>query len=186
MHLTQLETYAFKTALGAITQQLGHSVIEELQPIIDAIAASQRDGGFFTDRDVSVTLPATQGKTLVVSVRTASPRLTPLREQLRLVDGAIHEKIGEPLSVSMLSSIAGLSRSHFSHVFRATVGRTPHAHIVRLRIQRAMKLMVDTDVPLSEVALATGFSDQAHFSNTFRRTLGITPKQWRREQRSPR
>jgi AraC family transcriptional regulator len=47
-----------------------------------------------------------------------------------------------------------------------------------------MKLMLDTDAPLSEIALATGFSDQAHFSNTFRRTVGITPKQWRRERRA--
>jgi transcriptional regulator GlxA family with amidase domain len=192
MHLTRLESYPDKAVFSAIAQRLRDSVIKELQPIIDAIAASQRDGQFFTDRDVSVTLPATQGKTLVVSVRTASPSSTPLRgpmpsgldaRQLRLVDGAIREKIGEPLSVSTLSSIAGLSRSHFSHVFRATVGRTPHAHIVRLRIERAMKLMIDTDVPLSEIALATGFSDQAHFSNTFRRTLGVTPKQWRRDQR---
>jgi transcriptional regulator GlxA family with amidase domain len=96
----------------------------------------------------------------------------------------IHEKIGEPISVSMLSSVAGLSRSHFSHVFRTSVGRTPHKQIVCLRIEHAMKLMARADVPLSDIALAAGFSDQAHFSNTFRRTIGKTPGEWRRDIQS--
>jgi AraC-like DNA-binding protein len=81
----------------------------------------------------------------------------------------------------MLSAVAGLSRSYFSHAFRRSLGRSPHAHIVRLRVDRAMTLMRDSDVPLSEIALAVGFSDQAHFSNTFRRATGMTPTQWRKE-----
>src|SRR5277367_2379706 len=72
------------------------------------------------------------------SVRRLDPR------QLRLVAETIHQKIGEPISVSALSSVAGLSRSHFSHAFRASLGRTPHAHIVRTRIERAMELMSET------------------------------------------
>lgn len=100
--------------------------------------------------------------------------------QLRLVHGEIEEKLGEPISVSMLSSIAGLSRSHFSQAFRRSVGRTPHEHIVRLRIERAKRLMVDSDFTLTEIALETGFCDQAHFTNTFRRSVGVTPTGWRR------
>jgi transcriptional regulator GlxA family with amidase domain len=112
-----LESTAIQTAVSTMAQRLGSSVVAELQPIIDAIAAS--------------------------------PRGLDARE-LRLVIGTIQEKIGEPISVSMLSTIAGLSRSHFSHAFRTTVGRTPRAHIVRLRIERAMKLQLcrrDDDAP---------------------------------------
>jgi AraC family transcriptional regulator len=188
-----LDATAFQSTFSTMTQRLGYSLAAELQPIIDAISASLREGRRTGGRDVSVTLPTTQGQTLVVSVRTANPSLEPAPEtvvrgldarQLQLVNGTIQERIGEPISVSMLSSIAGLSRSHFSHAFRASVGRTPHAHIVRLRIERAMKLMVDSDVALSEIALATGFSDQAHFSNKFRRTTGSTPTQWRKAHRT--
>jgi AraC-like DNA-binding protein len=134
-------------------------------------------------------LPAAEGLTLVVSVRTDSPLAAQPPQpavrgldarQLRLVNGTIDEKIGEPISVSMLSSVAGLSRSYFSNAFRKTVGRTPHEHIVRLRIEHAMKIMADTDAPLSEIAVAAGFYDQAHFANTFRRTAGMTPTEWRR------
>lgn len=165
-----------------------HSVVAELQPIIDAIDASLRDGWRFADRDVSIALPAGEGRSLIVSVRPAGTRAkahaAPGRgldeRQLRLVESAIHERIAEPISVSALSSVAGLSRSHFSNAFRTSVGRTPHAYVVRLRLERAMKLMGETDTALSEIALATGFADQAHFSNAFRRAVGMTPTQWRK------
>ena len=100
--------------------------------------------------------------------------------QLELVTAAITEKIGEPISVSMLSSIVGLSRSYFSHAFRRSVGLTPHAHVVRLRIERAMTLMAHSEASLSEIALTVGFADQSHFSRAFRRLAGVTPAHWRR------
>lgn len=104
--------------------------------------------------------------------------LTPL--QLELVTATIVEKIAEPISVSALSSVVGLSRAYFSHAFRRTVGWTPHAHVVRLRLERAMSLMAHTEAALIEVALAAGFADQSHFSRSFRRQTGITPADWRR------
>ena len=177
-----------------LLEQPGASAIfAELQPIIDAISASFRERDLTRKLDVSVTVPVTEGRTLVVSVRTGGPRREPLprastrgleARQLTRVIEAIHEKIGERISVSTLSSIAGLSRSHFSHAFRASVGRAPHEQIVRMRIEHAMKLMAGTDVSLSEIALAAGFSDQAHFSNNFRRTIGTTPRLWRRAHQS--
>lgn len=103
--------------------------------------------------------------------------------QLTRIAAVLREKLDEPLSVVALASLAGLSRSHFSHAFRSAVGRSPHAHIVHLRVQRAMKLMLETDDSLSDIALASGFSDQAHFSNRFRRAAGTTPAQWRKAQR---
>jgi AraC-like DNA-binding protein len=168
------------------------ALVAELQPVIDAIAASL-NGRWGRDRAISVTLPAPEGRALLVSVRSArasTVAFAPKRvrgldaRQVGLVMKTIDEKLGESISVSMLSAVAGLSRSHFSHAFRRTLGRTPHAHIVRTRLDRAMKLMLETDVPLSEIALAVGFADQAHFSNKFRRACGTTPAQWRKSRRS--
>lgn len=168
-------------------------IAAERQTIAGAIVASLRKRNVFRERDVSLTLPMGDGKTLVVSVRTENARMEHLSaatprgldaRQLRLVMDTIHEKLGESLTVSLLSSVAGLSCTRFSQLFRTTVGLPPHAHIVGLRIERAMKLMLDTDVPLSEIALAVGFSDQAHFSNKFRRAAGVSPAQWRRAHQS--
>lgn len=182
-----------QTPAGTNVQQLGHLLVAELQPIIDAITRSLRERHLGGNLDVTMTVPVTQGQTLVLSLLTGSQSF-PARpkpaarglspRQLGRVIETIHEKIGEPISVSTLSSVAGISRSHFSHAFRTSVGRTPHEHIVRLRVEHAMKLMAGTDVSLSEIALAAGFSDQAHFSNRFRRMIGITPGEWRRTQQS--
>jgi AraC family transcriptional regulator len=99
--------------------------------------------------------------------------------RIRLINEAIHARIGGPIRVTTLSSVVGLSRSHFSRAFRKAVGEPPHAHVFRLRIEHSMKLMRETEFPLSEIALAAGFSDQAHFSNMFRRSTGIPPSEWR-------
>jgi AraC family transcriptional regulator len=101
---------------------------------------------------------------------------------LTIVKETIYEGLGGRIDVSTLSTTVGLSRSHFSRAFRKAVGESPHAHIFRLRIERAKQLMRDCAFPLSEIALAAGFSDQAHFSNAFRRSAGTTPSQWRRSR----
>jgi AraC family transcriptional regulator len=114
------------------------------------------------------------------AAETAAARLNERR--LQLIGEAIRERLSETMNVSTLSAIVGLSRSHFSRSFRKALGEPPHAHIFRLRIERAMNLMRESDISLSQIALAAGFSDQAHFSNTFRRATGATPSQWRKSQ----
>jgi AraC-like DNA-binding protein len=73
-----------------------------------------------------------------------------------------------------------LSSSHFSRAFKESYSETPHAHIVRRRIERAAKLMLTTDEPLSRIALACGLCDQAHLTKLFRRGTGQPPAAWRR------
>jgi transcriptional regulator GlxA family with amidase domain len=181
-------------AIAVARHHNGGAQLVDLPAIAQTLATngtSLRGRNPIADRHVSVKQPLAEGLRLIVSVRPGSPRPDPASEaaprgldsrRLALVIETIHERLAEPLSVSMLSSIAGLSRSHFSHAFRSSVGRTPHAHIVQVRIERAMKLMICTETSLSEVALSTGFSDQAHFTNKFRRATGMTPREWRRSQ----
>jgi transcriptional regulator GlxA family with amidase domain len=139
-------------------------LVREPKPIVDALSTSSCERHLNGARELQP--------------KASARRLEPT--QLGRVIEAIQKRIGEPISVSTLSSIAGLSRWHFARSFRMTVGRTPREQIVRMRIEHAMKLMAGTDLPLSGIALAAGFSDQAHFSNNFRRTIGMTPRQWRR------
>ncbi len=162
-------------------EQLDRSLLDDLRPFLDAVVASLHEGVRDVRRELSVTLPSAAGRTLAISIRTGLAQTRGLdARQLSLVNKAIDDHLAEPITVSMLSTVAGLSRSHFSNAFRATVGRTPHAHVVIRRIQRAKDLMLASTAALSDIALATGFSDQAHFSNKFRRSTGMTPTQWRR------
>jgi AraC family transcriptional regulator len=93
--------------------------------------------------------------------------------------------LNHAVSVDELASIARVSRSHFSRGFRVSFGESPHSYLLRLRIERSLVLLKDTDLSLCRVATECGFSDQAHFNRVFKRRLRGSPGAWRRAQRNP-
>ncbi|WP_146171566.1 AraC family transcriptional regulator [Luteibacter sp. OK325] len=84
-----------------------------------------------------------------------------------------------------LASVVHLSVGHFCRAFKGRFGERPRAYLMRRRIAYAKWMMLSTDQPLSEIALACGMADQPHFSNVFRRMTGETPSRWRAEHRQP-
>jgi AraC family transcriptional regulator len=76
-----------------------------------------------------------------------------------------------------------LSLSQFGRTFKKTTGLTPHRWLVKLRLERAQDLMLWTTLPLAEIALDCGFSEQSHFTRTFTRLVGTSPGEWRRQRR---
>jgi AraC family transcriptional regulator len=103
--------------------------------------------------------------------------------QAQRVQAFIEEHLSEPVRVDDLSELVRLSRTHFSRAFRQVFGETPHAYVVRQRVDRVCRLMLTSDSSLSELALACGFADQAHLCRQFRRATGKSPAAWRRERR---
>ena len=83
-----------------------------------------------------------------------------------------------PLSLAELSAVAGLTPSHFVRAFSHHYGMTPHAYLLDRRIRHARTLLRQGQ-PLVEVALASGFADQAHFQRQFKRRVAATPGQYR-------
>lgn len=83
-----------------------------------------------------------------------------------------------PLSLAELSAVAGLTPSHFVRAFSHHYGMTPHAYLLDRRIRHARTLLRQGQ-PLVEVALASGFVDQAHFQRQFKRRVAATPGQYR-------
>ena len=100
----------------------------------------------------------------------------------RLVEH-IDAHLAERITLYQLARMAGLSTGHFSRAFKQTFGVPTHAYLIRRRVERAQSLMLSTQLPLSEVALACGLSDQSHFTRMFRRIVGETPNAWRRAHR---
>ena len=84
-----------------------------------------------------------------------------------------------------LSAVARRSPAHFSRKFKVAVGDSPHAYVVRRRVERACHLMMTSAASLSEIALSVGFSDQAHLCRLFRQAFGQSPANWRRERGIP-
>ena len=69
--------------------------------------------------------------------------------------------------------------AEFSRQFRKTIGDSPHQFLMRCRMERALGLLTDAGHPLSDIAIACGFSDQAHLTRLFKRFTGKTPRQYR-------
>jgi transcriptional regulator GlxA family with amidase domain len=91
----------------------------------------------------------------------------------------LNDRLGEKISLEELANAAGLSQYHLIRVFKKSCGLTPHAYLTQQRINRASSLLKNGETPLSEIALATGFTDQCHFTKTFRSLTGATPGRFR-------
>jgi AraC-like DNA-binding protein len=86
----------------------------------------------------------------------------------------------EPLDVDALAARAGLSKYHFLRLFSATYGVTPGEYVSRRRIERAQDLLRATNLTVTEVCHAVGFSSLGSFSSRFRAVVGESPSQFQR------
>ncbi|UDQ91143.1 helix-turn-helix domain-containing protein [Xanthobacter autotrophicus] len=102
--------------------------------------------------------------------------------RLKRVLSFMEEHYWEPVTLAEMARVAGLSRMHFAAQFRISTGAKPHEYLLRLRVERAQKLMMESDEPLAQVAFSVGFQTQAHFTTVFRRFAATTPHRWRSEQ----
>jgi AraC family transcriptional regulator len=93
----------------------------------------------------------------------------------------IEENPARTISLQELAIAAGLSRFHFSRIFKHKLGISPARYVERTRIERAKRLIINADMSLANVALAVGFADQSHFSRRFRFHEGRTPAGFARE-----
>lgn len=78
-----------------------------------------------------------------------------------------------------LERLSGLDRYRLARHFRACLATSPYRYLTQRRLERARALL-NEDLPLAEVAAASGFADQSHMTRQFRRTYGLTPGHWRR------
>lgn len=96
----------------------------------------------------------------------------------------IEDNPDRTISLRELAGAAGLSRFHFSRVFKHHLGLSPARYVERARIEQAKALIVSAEISLANIAQAVGFADQSHFSRRFRAHEGRTPAQFAREQAS--
>lgn len=84
------------------------------------------------------------------------------------------------IGVEDLAREAHLSPSHFSRLFKRTLGQSPHQFVMSYRVEQAQKELSDANQALVDVALKCGFSDQAHFSRVFKQIVGVTPSAYQK------
>jgi AraC-like DNA-binding protein len=108
-------------------------------------------------------------------------RLPERAPQSRAIAGRIielmHARYGENIGLDELAEAAGLTRFQLIGLFKRTLGLTPHAYLVHVRLNAACRLL-KRGLPLAESALAAGFYDQSALTRHFKRCYGITPAQF--------
>jgi AraC-like DNA-binding protein len=93
----------------------------------------------------------------------------------------LHEHLDGELKLATLADECRLSVSHFARSFRRSFGTSAHRYLILHRVEIAKVLLSETTNSLVEVAVQTGFSDQAAFTRAFANLVGATPAKWRRE-----
>jgi len=120
-------------------------------------------------------------RVLVADAETVHLRRPRPADERRAVEALRHidAHAGEPLSLATLAERARLTRFHFLRSFRAAVGTTPHQSLLAARLRRAARLLLETRLPVTDVAFEAGFGDLSNFIRTFRRATGRSPRAFR-------
>jgi AraC-like DNA-binding protein len=94
---------------------------------------------------------------------------------------AMDRDYAKALDIPTLARIAHVSEAHFIRTFRATFGETPHRYLQRRRVERAMFLLRESDLSVSEICLEVGCASLGSFGRTFRAIVGQSPTTYRLE-----
>lgn len=113
----------------------------------------------------------------VTRVSPVKGGLTPAA--LKRVDEFVRSHLGQPLTISDIAGIVGLSEFHFARMFKKSTGESPHAFVLRRRVDFAKQLLVSSRMGLMEIARACGYSSQSHFAVQFRTFTSVTPRRYR-------
>lgn len=101
------------------------------------------------------------------------------RLDLTRINRFIHQHLADDLRVADLAQLACLSEAHFSDCFRAQTGLSPWQYVKRQRLHAARQLVVQSRLPLTDIAIQTGFANQSALSHAFRRSYGLSPRKLR-------
>ena len=102
-----------------------------------------------------------------------------LRRAIAMIDHHLLDEEEGRVALRVVASDVHMSYFHFSRAFKQSMGMTATNYIAERRIERAKKMLEETELPISEIALRSGFSSQSHFTTAFRRLAGATPKAFR-------
>jgi AraC family transcriptional regulator len=105
-----------------------------------------------------------------------------LQRRIREVQAFLAENLDRDVDLRTIASEAALSPYYFTRQFTAFVGVPPYRYLIWLRIDRAMELLRDTELSVTQICHRVGFNSLSHFTTTFRQHTGYSPSAYRRRQ----
>lgn len=105
-------------------------------------------------------------------------RLMTLRDMV----GFVQKHYAAKVSLGDIAAAGHVSVSTCCDIFKRRMHETPLQYLTHYRLEKAVELLRNPDLSVTEVALSTGFFGASYFAETFRRAYGLSPTQWRRAQ----
>ena len=103
--------------------------------------------------------------------------------RIRRIVAAMRHEVTEPDGIGGWAKQAGLSRAHFFRLFESSIGVPPKVYLNVLRIERAVKLVLNRPQSLHAISSDLGFAEPAHFTRFFRSHAGVSPREFRNVSR---
>ena len=100
-------------------------------------------------------------------------------QAIKQVKAYLESHYAQNISLDALAQLVHLSPFYLVRTFKESVGLPPHAYLTHLRIIQAKKLLL-AGLPIVDIAMQTGFTDQSHFTRRFKGIVGVTPGQYRK------
>lgn len=119
----------------------------------------------------------------MLHLKTGRDRRNPHQDAINKVVEYMHENLGENISVAFMARQAGLSERRFRQVFRDITGKQPKEFYDTIRMNMAEGLILNTSMPLGDIAARPGYSSQFHFSREFKKFYGFSPAEFQRGQK---
>lgn len=104
--------------------------------------------------------------------------------QIHRVQDYIEASLEEQISLDRIAAAVGLSKFRLARAYKSATGQGVHQYVIARRLDRARSMLRESDLTLSEVSYATGFSSQSHLTAAFRRNFGVTPGSYRKSAQS--
>ena len=120
-----------------------------------------------------------------VSTAGLGTSATMIDHRLRAAITYMREHVGDPVAVDEVAGKVGLSRAHFFALFRDQLNTTPQVFWSAVKVEEAIRRLVQRADPLTSVAMDLGFSTPGNFSRFFKEHMGVTPSQYRKVSAGP-
>ena len=93
----------------------------------------------------------------------------------------IHENYDKKLTLNMIAERVGVTSGYLQRLFRENCKTSVIEYLLRHRVENACKMLVETDIPIQEICVKSGFTDAGYFSTVFRKYENISPVEYRRK-----
>lgn len=105
------------------------------------------------------------------------------RAEVELVKNYVNNHLKEEISVALMAEMVNMSPSHFSHIFKEDTGKAFGEYVIQKRMDRAAKLLMETDMKINEIAEAVGIDNPNYFSTRFKKSFSVSPSDYKKDEK---